>query len=324
MPYVAHVGIKLKDDHSHFEKNKWYYIKKVEKIEYRWRLENALIYEVVAGVFDDKYDALKCAKSIYVTLLYFLMKKRIKIANAGCDFHEMYSENSEKNKSIEAYNNEQFFFWNKKNQGGWIGPGVYEVEKELDEFDEYKQLYGTISAFYPDTDLAFNNVDEYMFTYSPKSQELLSTIVAADSINDTGMKMTMYCGLLEHLAEDGKKTAEVISEIDALIAHVEDSDLEINQKNQLRNYLNQGKDISSRQKCIKLIEKYACTQYGIYTAKKVFNEAYSLRSTFSHGSSIDEFSVKAARYMKYLVLDVVQKYMIEKEREKECQNKQQR
>ena len=47
----------------------------------------------------------------------------------------------------------------------------------------------------------------------------------------------------------------------------------------------------------------------------MFDEAYSIRSTFSHGEEPDYGKVKAAAYMRFLMLDVIKGYLQSKEDE---------
>lgn len=75
MKYIARVAVDLENYTLTNGESKWHHIKTVSDIEYRWKLKEGLMYEVVAGVFDDKYIALKCAKEIYVTLLYKFLKE---------------------------------------------------------------------------------------------------------------------------------------------------------------------------------------------------------------------------------------------------------
>lgn len=202
--YVARAAVQLGNDIPVYDKNTWYHIKTVNEIDYRWRFHNNYIYEVVAGVFQNKSIALKYAKSIYVTL--------------------------------------------------------------------------------------------------------------AESAFNTGMKMTIYCGLLEHISEGGKKDACVITKIDELIENIRDSELLDDYKNQIINYLREGKEISANQKCKKVIAKYAKDKYGPFTANQVFDAAYRCRSAFSHGEGRNAKKVERIAYMEYLVLDVIKGYMLDMEK----------
>lgn len=175
---------------------------------------------------------------------------------------------------------ESTFFWTPKCMGGGLGPDVYEVPNT---FMDYDKLYGkyhlwdlkvSVSKLKPE--LNFDNYDKSYFIYSKFTQPLLNTIIQADSVFEIGLQMTLYCGLLEHMAEDKPKHPSVISEIDSLIEHARLSSLSQEEKSSLVSYLGFGKNISSRQKCRLLCQQYAKDQYGPYTTKEILDDAYSM------------------------------------------------
>ena len=314
MKYIAHAAVKLKCGVIENISDEWNYIKSIDAIEYRWRLGKSGTCEVTAGLFGDKSRALVCAKTMYITLLYSLLKDGFSLTDAGCESYE--TRFFQKERDIDYYSfveNENFFFWDKHFLGGLCGPGVYVVENTFKEFEEFKFLSGSL-ALLNTIELSFDNIDEHIFVYNRTAQELMSSVVVADNEIDYGMKMTIYCGILEHLSDNGKKSEAVQLEIDNLIKSVKESHLMQDEKNQLVNYLNLGKELSARQRCKKLIVEYAATQYGQYLAKDILDEAYSIRSEFSHGSNNYSNRLRCSRYMKYLVLDVIKGYMQELER----------
>jgi hypothetical protein len=313
--YVARAAVQLGNDIPVYDKNTWYHIKTVNEIDYRWRFHNNYIYEVVAGVFQNKSIALKYAKSIYVTLLYKMLKSQIPLRDAGCNTYASRFYDPSVDKSLEEFTeNENFFYWSPMYIGGSTGVGVYEEEKSIDDFDNYEFMFATLSISSPNKRLDFENVNEYTFTYCKQAQELLSSVILAESAFNTGMKMTIHCGLLEHISEGGKKDACVITKIDELIENIRDSELLDDYKNQIINYLREGKEISANQKCKKVIAKYAKDKYGPFTANQVFDAAYRCRSAFSHGEGRNAKKVERIAYMKYLVLDVIKGYMLDMEK----------
>ena len=194
--------------------------------------------------------------------------------------------------------------------GGELGPGVFEVEQSIDEFDDYRFITGVLSVYY-DCDLDFGKIDEYSFIYCRKSQELFDTIMLAENAADYGMKMTIYCGLLEHLSESGKKEKEVVDMIDCLINSVnQTTTLTKVQKDSLRSYLKNGKEISPRQKCKRICKKYAKESYHGVLTNSIIDNAYNNRSAFAHGDDIDYNKITYAQLLKLVVLDVVEQYMI--------------
>lgn len=314
MKYIAHAGVKLKDGFTTYKNNEWHYIKTIDGIEYRWRLCADQTYEVIAGLFGNRYDALLCAKKMYVTMLYSLLTAQFSLATGECATYipRLFYNEEEDGPYDEFFINESFFFWKKKHSGGQHSPGVYEAEASLDEFNDYRFLNATYSISY-DSDLTFDNVDEYVFTYNKEAQELLHSVIIADNEMNYGMKMTIYCSILEHLSENEKKSLDVQLHIDELIESIKTSTLSPNEKDQLINHLRNGKEQSANQKCKKLAKKYAKAMYGQYPVEKIISEAYGIRSAFSHGDNVDPGRTKLSSYIKYVVLDVIKGYMREKE-----------
>lgn len=244
---------------------------------------------------------------MYVTILYTFYSRQVLIDDPGPWLY-FPDFDSDKTKQISE---RSYVFRNLHNSGAFTGPAVYEVDSAIDDFDSYRFLSGYISKAETDAKLEIENIDQHTFSYNADSHRLLRYVYLAEQTHDYGMKMTIYCSILEHLAEDGKKSEASQAEIDALIAHVNDSTLSQEEKNQLVNYLNQGRDLSARQKCRTLLEKYAQYSYGGYAPKRIFNEAYNMRSAFAHGNTPK--SVKASLYIKFVVLDVIKAYLRDKE-----------
>ena len=67
--------------------------------------------------------------------------------------------------------------------------------------------------------------------------------------------------------------------------------------------------MSSRQKCKLLCERYAKKKYEKFSA----NEAYTIRSNYSHGEDYQITADNPAKYMKYVVLDNIKSYFQETE-----------
>ncbi len=315
MLYIARAAVEMRDDYSSdYNKGKWYYIKTVDSIEYRWRLFDDLTYEVIGGLFSDRFEALKCAKRMYVTLLYSTLWNGFSILESGCQTYEpnIYVEELDGDEDL-FFKQEEYFFWTKTKRGRNLGPSVFEVENGFEELSEYRSIPLSVTIKWPGSDLSLDNVDEYLFSYSRETQKLLNSIVLGDQADNYGMRMTIYCGLLEHLSPEEKKDLTVQEEIDCLIKHVSSSNLNKEQKDQLKNYLNRGKDVSARQKCKSLCDKYAEKQYCEYSPKQIISAAYTIRSRYAHG---DEYVVEEgnpARLIKYVVLDVIKNYLREKE-----------
>lgn len=307
MKYIAHAAVRLQNGILDEQKNKWFQIKNIGNVEYRWRVCGDRFCEVIAGVYDDKFDALRCAKKMHVTLLYATLGRHTSLEDAVPSF---YSLDLDSDISGVIKDGESVFHSIRARQR-FPGPGVFEVDNSLDEFDDYRPLSVTIttsSTVYLD----LSNIDVGTFSYNSDVHDLFQSIEVAENANNFGIRITIYCGLLEHLAKDARKEDEVQSEIDVLVNHVKESCLSKENKSQLLQYLETGRNQSARQKCKTLIAQYANENYGGYPAKKILDTAYSLRSKFSHGENV-QYDVMAS-YMRFIVLDVIQGYMCEKEK----------
>ncbi len=310
MTYVAHAAVKLSEDKSLINNNTWNYIKRDKDIEYSWKLDH-FVYHVRAGLFEDPNIALNCAKRLYVSLFYFLISNRFEIDDAGCRSYEPRLFLDEE-PIIEGYKgDETFFFWTKHFQGGELGPGVFEVEQSIEEFDEYKFI-GLEVFLNREWNLSFDSIDNDYFTYCREAQHYFNSIILADNSSDYGIKMTIYCGLLEHLSENRDKEQDFLDMIDELIKRVDCSSLSSEKKNTLKNYLNDGRRESSRKRCYALCDQYAESEYGGFTCKSIISEAYGFRSAFSHGENVNNSNSKCSEYIKLVVLDVVKNYFREK------------
>ena len=307
LKYIAHAAVKLQEGILDEQKNKWVHIKRSANIEYRWRVCGDRFCEIIAGAFEDKFDALRCAKRMQVTLLYATLGRYTSLETAVPSF---YSPDLDSDKTGTIENGEAVFHRIRVRQR-FAGPGVFEVENSLEEFDNYQPVSISVSTS-GTVRLDLSNIDTGSFSYNSVVHDLFQSIEVAENTYNFGIRMTIYCGLLEHLANDARKEDEVQIEIDALVEHVNSSSLANENKSQLIQYLETGRNQSARQKCKKLIEQYANTYYENYSAKKILDAAYSLRSKFSHGEIV-KYDIMAS-YLKNIVLDVIAGYMCEKEK----------
>ena len=316
MPYIAHAAVQLRDTYPDCGIDEWHFIKRIDSIEYRWRLKKNHAYEVVSGIFDERKEALLSAKQMYVTLFYFMQIGGIALSESGCQFYEpnLYVEEFDGDKDT-FFDNEEYFFYSKNKQGENWGPSVYEVENSFEELSEIHDFSMTVSIQWPGFDLSFDNVDDYLFTYSSEAQELLNAVDLATRANDFGMGMTIYCGLLEHLSETTDKDQDVLAVIDDLIKLVNSTTLTEEKKSSLINYLKLGRKISANQKCTTLCKKYAKDSYRSFMTKNIIREAYRIRSAFTHGENYDTLELECAAYIKLVVLDVIRNYLAKKEKD---------
>ena len=307
MKYIAHAAVRLQNGILDEQKNRWVHIKTVADIEYRWRVCGDRFCEVVAGPFEDQFVALGCAKRMQVTLLYATLGQQISLEDAVPSYYSSDLD-SDKTGIIE---HEESVFHSIRARQRFAGPSVFEVDSLLDEFDSYHPLSVSITTS-STVNIDLSDIDTGYFSYNRDVHDLFESIELAENAHSFGVRMTIYCGLLEHLAKDERKDEEVQSVLSDLVACVEESTLSKENKAQLLQYLERGRNQSVGQKCKKLIKQYAHDNYGNYSAKKILDKAYSLRSKFSHGEIV-EYDFMAS-YMKLIVLDVIKGYMCEKEK----------
>lgn len=309
MKYVAYVGVQLGNISPSFDSDKWRQIEENDGIKYVWHLSKQNFYEIIAGLFDDKIVALTKAKNMFITVLHHFLRMQINIIDAGCSHYEKRMYHEEIDGSVENFaNNENFFYSTEKYQGTRIGPGVYQVESNFDEFFEYVHIEGLLSSLVDIKKFEEINITENIFKYGRKSQEMLNNIIAAENSDNFGMRMTIYCAILEHMSIDGPEDEEIVSKLDGFIRQVNDSTLTSVKKEQMVGGLQSLKRTSSRKKCLEVISKYAKTSYGPFTARQLFNSAYTCRSDYAHGNDIREKEYDKASYIKYIVLDAFKNY----------------
>ena len=305
MRYLAHAGATILTEIKNVQRSVWNPIKTIDDITYSWRINADNTYDVIAGPFNDRGEALVTAKQMYVTLIYSMLWGNIRVSNDGCSSYETTLSFDAYNMSDgEIYEQEPFFFWSKNNRGGYLGPGVYEIDGSLDEFNDYKSYRVDCRVEY-DCDLSFDEVDTFIFDYSRTTQPMLNSLLIADNANVFGLEMMLFTSILEHLFGDQKRSEAACTAIDQLISALGTIDLDENEKNQLISYLNTGKHIGPRSKCQSIAGLYADSSYGGHPTKRIVNEAYNARSSYAHGDVCESSKYPAAPYIKLVVMDVI-------------------
>lgn len=109
-----------------------------------------------------------------------------------------------------------------------------------------------------------------------------------------------------------KKKGKSLNFIDHLIDITKESNLNSQQKEALINHLSVGKRKSSRSNCRTLLDRYAKDHYGEYKPRSLLNDAYALRSQFSHGEFTQDAYNESIDLFKYAILDTVVAYYKEK------------
>lgn len=297
MFYLAHAATVLVSDFPIYEKNKWFKLKPSNELEYKWRITSNKIYEVICGPFNDPLEAQNMAKNLHKELKYNFLFNDIQVEGLGYSF-------------------DQPSIWTHHHIGGRLGANVFEIIESIDELDETyfnKRLSGYLTPLEFHSLLDFNNYGSLCFLYNDEAARLLDMMERASGSVDSGLKMTIYCGILENLTNDAEKSEDVLLLIDALIKEVGDACISEEEKKSLIGYLKTGKRKSSREKCIDLCKRYATGSYGQYSAEAVVKAAYKIRSSFSHGSNrYSTLTNSKACYMEKVVKKVIAGYLEEK------------
>ena len=280
----------------------WHIIKEENGIVYKWRLKKDR-YQLLSGEYDDKEQAKNDARKLLVSSFYnycFKLQTESYAGSIGMIFRDLYQE----------------FVYERNHYCSHAPIAVYEIES-LSQIENMLLLSGSIYlktdyiAFFDFKDL-FS--DRY-FNYSDESNHYLYVLNLAMNTMDFGFSMTLLCGILERISTGGNKDDTVIKEIDRLKSLIDRTKLSNNDYGQLINYLESGKKMSANQKCLITIKKYAENfNMGGYSSIEIFKDAYSVRSSYSHGNEVDY--KEPSCYMKELMLYIINEYFKDKQQKK--------
>ena len=322
MAFMAHVAFRLNAQFAGYDWDKWVIAKKDNDVELRRRLKEGKTLEYVAGMFADKWMALRYGKQLYVSMFLQLLRKGIRVDDAGCDsYYNRMSLEMDGDKEDELP--ECLFIWNKNNRGGGIGLDIYEAES-LDQIDD-RIINFTISmqAITDKLSLQFDERPESPFDYNEDTHAYLKTLYQANICSDEGIKATLYTGILEKIVgeiEERKKVKFLRdqNEIDAmeqLSIQLSQMDISDESKKHLQQYLDRYRYMSAGNKVKLLCRTYGKKSYGEYSTDAIVSRAYAIRSAFAHvGQNLEDYSAKA-QLIKWVVIDVVCKYLQEKNNE---------
>lgn len=315
--YIARIKIKLKEeyDNIYYEKNKWMECFMYKDKICKWRFKENGIIDFIIGNYENKHEALKDGKILYFNILYEIHRSKWKFILGESNYiTNMYHENNEYT-SREFMENEEWFFNNKKRSSDFLGLGIYEIEKNIEEYDEYGKISACNVTIISKEPFAFlDNISkmDYNCKYSKSCQKIFNLVRMSEE-SDVETTILLLCQALETMGEDKDKEMKEIELIKKLIKIARESEIDDNQKNSLISFLESGKKISSRKKCENLINKYSKYDYTQFDKKKIFKEAYDLRSKIIHGDEIDESNAhEISYYLKYLVLDILKEWSKEK------------
>ena len=305
MPYIAHAAVKLHHNYAFYEQDVWNSMALSDGTHINWRLKSDKVLEVASNPIKEKCEAIELGKRLYPSLLIQLLKLGIPITDPGCDSYANRFYNEEMDGDRQEDMPECQLVWKKNYSGGGIGLDIYEA----DSFDELEHRACSIEFEIEqtsDADVLVNiDLSKVFFDFTPITQEYLATLCDAERVMDAGLRMTLYCGILEKLAGESDKDQDVIDEIDKLIGYVDCSSLSGEKKEGLKGLLRIGKKESAQKRIKGLCDQYARDMYGGHKTVKIIKEAYSLRSTFSHTGPNNEKYSAVAQLIKWITIDVL-------------------
>ena len=311
--YIARIKIKLEENNEdkYYEKEKWFELFEYKDKKCRWRIKKNGEIDFILGNYEDRYEALADGKILYFNILYEIHRNnwQFKLGEANY-ITKMYHE--DRGYTLEEFmRNEEWFFNTKKDSADFLGLGVYEIDKEIDEYDEYKKmLIGEITTI---TEKTFSFLEKIKkmdinYKYSKKSQEIFNIVRLSENA-DKKTRILLLCQALETMGENKKRTQEEINVLEQCINLIDKSSLTKNQKDPIKNMLKQSKNISSKNKCKNIIEEYCLYDYKQFDKMKVFNDAYTIRGKIIHGEELeDNTDFSCSCYLKKMVIDILKEW----------------
>ena len=146
--YIARIKIKLEENNEdrYYEKRKWFELFEYKDKKCKWRIKDNGVIDFILGKYEDRYEALEDGKILYFNILYEIHRNdwRFKLGEANY-ITKMYHE--DRGYTFEQFiENEEWFFNTKKDSADFLGLGVYEIDEEMEEYDEYgKFLIGKLT-----------------------------------------------------------------------------------------------------------------------------------------------------------------------------------
>ena len=306
---VVRVGIEV-GDFADPPDESWHTLDCQNDYMHEWRFTKSGDFDVVVGSFEDPKQALEYAKRLYISVLYMALYSGYSICKSGCDEYGEPNRYNEGEFMKDRIGNEPFYIQSLRDYGACYGICIFEVKNSIEECKERafypNSIHFDILSYHSQT-LSHFNIDvlrKNRFSFSKESQEILHSLVNASTFHEIGIEMTIYCGILEHLAPTEVKSEEELELIDELVDKIETSNLDPEKKQQMKNYLEMGRTQSSRQRCKNLASKHCREKYGKYKTNKIIGTAYNIRSRYAHGDT-EIHDIEGAEYMKSVVMDVV-------------------
>ena len=315
--YIARIKIKLEENNEdrYYEKGKWFELFEYKDKKCKWRIKDNGVIDFILGKYEDRYEALEDGKILYFNILYEIHRNdwRFKLGEKNY-ITKMYHD--DRGYTFDQFiENEEWFFNSKKDSADFLGLGVYEIDEEMEEYDEYgKFLIGKLTAV---TEKPFSFLERIKkmdsnYKYSKRTQEIFNLVRLAEKA-DEKTKILLLCQALERMGENKNRTDAEIEVLEKCIKCIDESNLTIDQKEPLKNMLRQSKKISNKNKCKNLIEKYSKYEYKQFNKMKILNDAYKLRGKITHGEELDDDTdFSCGYYLKVLVLDILKEWSRDK------------
>ena len=311
--YIARIKILLEEKYqnNYYEKNKWMECFKYKDKICNWRIKDNNEIEFILGYYENRFEALKDGKMLYFNLLYELHRNEHGfILGDNTYISQMYHE--DRGYSIDEFNkNEEWFFNSKKFKSNFLGLFVFEIDKNIDDYDKYYDSFKSEIILLDNKPFKFidkiSKLDK-KYVYSESNQIIFNLIRLSENV-DEKTRILLLCQALEMMGEDKIKSEEEIKLIDKLKNIINESTLDQQKKDSLNNYMENCKNISSRKKCENLINTYCKFEYNDFNKNKIFKKAYELRSKIIHGDIINNDDVYIVGiYLKAIVLDVLKEW----------------
>lgn len=311
--YIVRIKIELEENNEdeYYEKEKWFELFEYKDKKCSWRIKKNGEIDFILGNYEDRYEALADGKILYFNILYEVHRSdcRFKLGEANY-MTKMYHE--DRGYTLEEFiGNEEWFFNTKEDSSNFLGLGVYEIDKEIDEYDEYEKILMREITVVTDEPFPFLEKIKKMdanYKYSKKSQEIFNLIRLAEQA-DKKTAILLLCQALETMGENKKRPQKEINVLDECINLIDKSDLTNQQKEPLKNMLSRAKSISNKNKSKNLIGKYSLYEYKQFDKMKIFNEAYRIRGKITHGEKVDYIDAfRCGRYLKIMVLDILKEW----------------
>lgn len=304
--YLAKILIILNFNFSKYPEKQWVTLFRQKEIECRWRYIGLYETEFILGVFNSIEAAREGGKRLYANILMEFLANNV-IKDSGC-----YDP---KIDNIESINVDEFIQYIPK---GLIahpkGLAIYEIDNSLDDFDKYHYLRAHAEGYgSTPRDLPLENLQEGFLEYSAFSQHIFNLVSEANRSKDERVYIPLLCRAIEFMAERNiSKSVEEIMVLDECIEVVENSELTCKQKENLKNYLNDGKRKSSRKQNLELVRKYSKINFDQMSPVEVFNDSYNLRSQIIHGYRYKISDFPGEKHLSKLVLHLLYEYLREK------------